>query len=228
MHLSTSWLFIVLLSLHCYWSGFHIFCRIIVALKEEVWYQKCHDPECRNFRSSSKLWAVYDGFSKPFPAYNLSYFFWKVTRCRRRSALATSWHELVHCFHVLIYSIYSSSQFISGFHQVYFSLTGWGRPALFNGRGWQLWTQPDSKLCTSADGICWRVGRQPRWSEICRVSGGLWTKQRRNPRSASAYVYARIGHVVKRFRLSCFICTELTSVVLCLNAFNALKWPFWT
>uniref|UniRef100_H3DL21 DNA-directed primase/polymerase protein n=1 Tax=Tetraodon nigroviridis TaxID=99883 RepID=H3DL21_TETNG len=26
---------------------------IIVSLKEEVWYQKCHDPECRNFRSSS-------------------------------------------------------------------------------------------------------------------------------------------------------------------------------
>lgn len=27
--------------------------RIIVDLKEEVWYQKCHDPECKNFRSSS-------------------------------------------------------------------------------------------------------------------------------------------------------------------------------
>ncbi|XP_074486026.1 DNA-directed primase/polymerase protein isoform X1 [Sebastes fasciatus] len=26
---------------------------IIVDLKEEVWYQKCHDPECKNFRSSS-------------------------------------------------------------------------------------------------------------------------------------------------------------------------------
>lgn len=39
----------------CFWSGFPIFGRIIVALKEEVWYQKCHDPECRNFRSSSKL-----------------------------------------------------------------------------------------------------------------------------------------------------------------------------
>ncbi|TNM85901.1 hypothetical protein fugu_008172 [Takifugu bimaculatus] len=26
---------------------------IIADLKEEVWYQKCHDPECRNFRSSS-------------------------------------------------------------------------------------------------------------------------------------------------------------------------------
>ncbi|XP_019718044.1 DNA-directed primase/polymerase protein isoform X1 [Hippocampus comes] len=26
---------------------------IVVDLKEEVWYQKCHDPECRNFRSSS-------------------------------------------------------------------------------------------------------------------------------------------------------------------------------
>uniref|UniRef100_A0A3B5L9N0 DNA-directed primase/polymerase protein n=1 Tax=Xiphophorus couchianus TaxID=32473 RepID=A0A3B5L9N0_9TELE len=26
---------------------------IIVDLKEEVWYQKCHDPDCRNFRSSS-------------------------------------------------------------------------------------------------------------------------------------------------------------------------------
>ncbi|KAJ8001231.1 hypothetical protein DPEC_G00192190 [Dallia pectoralis] len=26
---------------------------ILVDLKEEVWYQKCHDPECRNFRSSS-------------------------------------------------------------------------------------------------------------------------------------------------------------------------------
>lgn len=33
---------------------FLIFWRIIVDLKEEVWYQKCHDPECRNFRSSSK------------------------------------------------------------------------------------------------------------------------------------------------------------------------------
>ncbi|XP_041789723.1 DNA-directed primase/polymerase protein isoform X2 [Chelmon rostratus] len=26
---------------------------IVVDLKEEVWYQKCHDPECKNFRSSS-------------------------------------------------------------------------------------------------------------------------------------------------------------------------------
>uniref|UniRef100_A0A3B3BL92 DNA-directed primase/polymerase protein n=1 Tax=Oryzias melastigma TaxID=30732 RepID=A0A3B3BL92_ORYME len=26
---------------------------IVVDLKEEVWYQKCHDPDCRNFRSSS-------------------------------------------------------------------------------------------------------------------------------------------------------------------------------
>ncbi|XP_077575790.1 DNA-directed primase/polymerase protein isoform X1 [Stigmatopora nigra] len=26
---------------------------ILVDLKEEMWYQKCHDPECRNFRSSS-------------------------------------------------------------------------------------------------------------------------------------------------------------------------------
>ncbi|XP_034044146.1 DNA-directed primase/polymerase protein [Thalassophryne amazonica] len=26
---------------------------IIVDLKEEVWYQKCHDPDCKNFRSSS-------------------------------------------------------------------------------------------------------------------------------------------------------------------------------
>lgn len=26
---------------------------IVVDLKEEVWYQKCHDPNCRNFRSSS-------------------------------------------------------------------------------------------------------------------------------------------------------------------------------
>ncbi|XP_061586449.1 DNA-directed primase/polymerase protein [Cololabis saira] len=26
---------------------------IVVDFKEEVWYQKCHDPECRNFRSSS-------------------------------------------------------------------------------------------------------------------------------------------------------------------------------
>lgn len=26
---------------------------IVVDLKEEVWYQKCHDPECRSFRSSS-------------------------------------------------------------------------------------------------------------------------------------------------------------------------------
>ncbi|KAM9363872.1 DNA-directed primase/polymerase protein [Symphorus nematophorus] len=26
---------------------------IVVDLKEEVWYQKCHDPECKSFRSSS-------------------------------------------------------------------------------------------------------------------------------------------------------------------------------
>lgn len=26
---------------------------IVVDLKEEVWYQRCHDPDCRNFRSSS-------------------------------------------------------------------------------------------------------------------------------------------------------------------------------
>ncbi|KAI3353145.1 hypothetical protein L3Q82_019701, partial [Scortum barcoo] len=26
---------------------------IVVDLKEETWYQKCHDPECRNFRSSN-------------------------------------------------------------------------------------------------------------------------------------------------------------------------------
>ncbi|XP_074519324.1 DNA-directed primase/polymerase protein [Halichoeres trimaculatus] len=26
---------------------------IVVDLKEEVWYQRCHDPECKNFRSSS-------------------------------------------------------------------------------------------------------------------------------------------------------------------------------
>ncbi|XP_049426856.1 DNA-directed primase/polymerase protein [Epinephelus fuscoguttatus] len=26
---------------------------IVVDLKEEAWYQKCHDPECKNFRSSS-------------------------------------------------------------------------------------------------------------------------------------------------------------------------------
>ncbi|XP_018551202.1 DNA-directed primase/polymerase protein isoform X2 [Lates calcarifer] len=26
---------------------------IVVDLKEEVWYQKCHDPDCRSFRSSS-------------------------------------------------------------------------------------------------------------------------------------------------------------------------------
>ncbi|KAK7912902.1 hypothetical protein WMY93_013113 [Mugilogobius chulae] len=26
---------------------------IVVDLKEEVWYQKCHDPDCKNFRSSS-------------------------------------------------------------------------------------------------------------------------------------------------------------------------------
>ncbi|KAM8878969.1 DNA-directed primase/polymerase protein [Spinachia spinachia] len=27
---------------------------IVVDLKEEVWYQKCHDPDCKNFRSSSR------------------------------------------------------------------------------------------------------------------------------------------------------------------------------
>lgn len=31
--------------------------RIIIDLKEEVWYQRCHDPECRsqNYRSSSRF-----------------------------------------------------------------------------------------------------------------------------------------------------------------------------
>jgi len=34
-----------------------LFDRIVVDLKEEVWYQRCHDPDCRrqNFRSSSTL-----------------------------------------------------------------------------------------------------------------------------------------------------------------------------
>nr|XP_040042200.1 DNA-directed primase/polymerase protein [Gasterosteus aculeatus aculeatus]XP_040042201.1 DNA-directed primase/polymerase protein [Gasterosteus aculeatus aculeatus] len=27
---------------------------IVVDLKEEAWYQKCHDPDCKNFRSSSR------------------------------------------------------------------------------------------------------------------------------------------------------------------------------
>lgn len=35
------------------WFGLIVLCRIIVDLMEEVWYQKCHDPECKNFRSSS-------------------------------------------------------------------------------------------------------------------------------------------------------------------------------
>lgn len=169
-----------------FWSSFPIFCRIIVALKEEVWYQKCHDPECRNFRSSSKLWAAYDGVIKHFQIYALSSFLWKVTRYHRRSASATSWHGLVHFACVVISS---STQFFC------ISLTGRGRPALFNGWGWQHWTQSDSKLCTSGEGIWGHVGRQPRWPEICRVSGGLWTKERRNLGSASAYMYAGIGLV---------------------------------
>lgn len=78
----------------CFWSGFLIFCRIVVSLKEEVWYQKCHDPECRNFRSSSKFWTAYQGFIKS--VQEQSSFLWKATRCPRRSALATSWHKLVH------------------------------------------------------------------------------------------------------------------------------------
>lgn len=87
------------------WSGFLIFCRIIADLKEEVWYQKCHDPECRNFRSSSKLSAVYDGFTPTFREYELSWLHWKVTRCPRRSAWATSWQRLAsNC--VLMYLLF--------------------------------------------------------------------------------------------------------------------------
>uniref|UniRef100_A0A8C2X7G5 DNA-directed primase/polymerase protein n=1 Tax=Cyclopterus lumpus TaxID=8103 RepID=A0A8C2X7G5_CYCLU len=33
---------------------------IVVDLKEEVWYQKCHDPECRNFRSSNQAYLMDD------------------------------------------------------------------------------------------------------------------------------------------------------------------------
>lgn len=36
--------------------GIILLCRIIVDLRGEIWYQKCHDPECKNFRSSSTLW----------------------------------------------------------------------------------------------------------------------------------------------------------------------------
>lgn len=39
-----------------FWFGLILLCRIVVDLKEEMWYQKCHDPECKNFRSSSRLW----------------------------------------------------------------------------------------------------------------------------------------------------------------------------
>lgn len=38
---------------YAFWFGSVTLCRIVVDLKEDVWYQKCHDPECRNFRSSS-------------------------------------------------------------------------------------------------------------------------------------------------------------------------------
>lgn len=41
-----------------FWFRFVHLCRIVVDLKEEVWYQKCHDPDCRNFRSSSMLWPL--------------------------------------------------------------------------------------------------------------------------------------------------------------------------
>uniref|UniRef100_A0A3Q3W3Z1 DNA-directed primase/polymerase protein n=1 Tax=Mola mola TaxID=94237 RepID=A0A3Q3W3Z1_MOLML len=47
---------------------------IIVDLKEEVWYQKCHDPECKNFKSSSTLYRAYfmddAGNIEPSPAPN--------------------------------------------------------------------------------------------------------------------------------------------------------------
>ncbi|KAF3687721.1 DNA-directed primase/polymerase protein [Channa argus] len=30
-----------------------MYVKIVVDLKDEMWYQKCHDPDCKNFRSSS-------------------------------------------------------------------------------------------------------------------------------------------------------------------------------
>lgn len=199
---STSWLFLFVLwnaffkKNLCFWSGFPIFCRIIVSLKEEVWYQKCHDPECRNFRSSSKLWTACDGFIKSIPGvwtilFSLKGYPLPLEICI--SYIMTRVSSL--CFYLCTHLFPLQPSLSVFLTKSAFSPTGRGRPALFNGWGWQHWTQSDSKLCTSGEGICWRMGRQPRWPEICRESGGLWTKERRNPGWPSAYVYAGIGHV---------------------------------
>lgn len=163
-----------------FWSAFLIFCRIIADLKEEVWYQKCHDPECRNFRSSSKLWTVYDGFTPTFVEYDLSWLCWKVTRYPRRAAWATSWQRLVFTcvlIHLLFKPIclcFSTILLLTGRMT---RLIWWMKPATLNPVRRQM-------LHIRARTRC--VGRQPRRPEIRRNSGGRWTKQRRNPGSSSA------------------------------------------
>lgn len=48
-------LYIFIFFTYCYWKQKYFICRILVDLKKEVWYQKCHDPVCKekNFRSQS-------------------------------------------------------------------------------------------------------------------------------------------------------------------------------
>lgn len=121
------------------------------------------------------------------------------------------------CFCVLIYFLFNPVC-------LRFSPTGRGRPALFNGWGRQHWSQSDSKLRTSGEGTCWRVGRQPRWPEICRESGGLWTKERRNPRSPPACVCAGIGHVdgERGEVMPCLICTDLSNWFVWMDLMHLL------
>lgn len=127
------------------------------------------------------------------------------------------------CFCVLIYFLFNPVC-------LRFSPTGRGRPALFNGWGRQHWSQSDSKLRTSGEGTCWRVGRQPRWPEICRESGGLWTKERRNPRSPPACVCAGIGHVdgERGEVMPCLICTDLSNWFVWMYLMHLNYSPFWT
>ena len=36
----------------------HLLCRIVVDLANSVFYQKCHDPECRRVDFKSRGWCV--------------------------------------------------------------------------------------------------------------------------------------------------------------------------
>lgn len=73
--------------------------RIVVDLKEEVWYQKCHDPECGNFRSSSgllgstvhALFLVTGNYTAILILSTIKIVIMlQVTHCRRRCASVTS------------------------------------------------------------------------------------------------------------------------------------------